>query len=125
MGIKWDVTKTISHLPEINATHVRFCDRFLTFSLTASVINLLLQQKEEARICSLRYVNFTIALLVIYAVLTLNPFSLYKGFMKRKKRRHRETERPKKKRSRVLTYEPIPDFTEYAKQKSRSSSSSS
>ena len=33
MGNKWDakLTKTISHLPEINETHVRYCDRFLTF----------------------------------------------------------------------------------------------
>ena len=32
---RWDetITKTMSHLPEINATHVRYCDRFLTFRI--------------------------------------------------------------------------------------------
>lgn len=90
-------------------------------SLTASVINLFFHHKQEERVYGLRYLNIAIGLLVIYGVLALNPFALYKTFVKRKRRRSRDSTQ-KKKRVRVLNYEPIPSMSEYSKHKQETSS---
>jgi len=118
------LSKTFLAFPELNQTHVRFCDRFLTFSFTASVINLFFQEKAEARVSGVRYFNFAILMLVLYALITLNPYALYKYFTKKRKR-PKDGSKPKKKRIRVLNYEPIPDYTEQKTSRSEKSSNTS
>ena len=94
------------------------------FSFTASVINLFFQEKAEARVSGVRYFNFAILMLVLYALITLNPYALYKYFTKKRKR-PKDGSKPKKKRIRVLNYEPIPDYTEQKTSRSEKSSNTS
>ena len=93
-------------------------------SFTASVINLFFQENAEARVSGVRYFNMAIVMLVLYALITLNPYALYKSFMKRRKR-SKDGKKPKKKRIRVLNYEPIPDYTEQKSSRSEKSSNTS
>lgn len=84
---------------------VKFAERFLTFSLTISMINMCLQRTEEERKSANLYVNILIMILFVYGILTLGISNVILCF--RTWRFETESQKPKKVRTRVLNYEPI------------------
>lgn len=109
------ISQTIQLLPELNESRARICDKVLSFSFMASIINLihkdLISSDHKERVLSLRYLNLVIGLLILYGFIALKPMSIYKSFTKKKKRKEST-----KKRVRVLNYTPLPSPIQSSKE---------
>ncbi|CAG5100350.1 Oidioi.mRNA.OKI2018_I69.XSR.g16963.t1.cds [Oikopleura dioica] len=88
-----------------------FMDWALTISLSLSVVNVYIQSRSNdyhAKENGLKLVNSVVCFIAFYGLISLNPAEIYKSL----RYKPDKPEKRKKKRIRVLNYEPFPKYTE-------------
>lgn len=88
-----------------------FMDWALTISLSLSVVNVYIQSRTndyDAKENGLKLVNSVVCFIAFYGLISLNPAEIYKSL----RFKADKPQKRKKKRIRVLNYEPFPKYTE-------------
>ncbi|CBY14439.1 unnamed protein product [Oikopleura dioica] len=88
-----------------------FMDWALTISLSLSVVNVYIQSRTndyDAKENGLKLVNSVVCFIAFYGLISLNPAEIYKSL----RFKPDKPQKRKKKRIRVLNYEPFPKYTE-------------
>jgi len=86
-------------------------DWALTISLSLSVVNVYIQSRTndyDAKENGLKLVNSVVCFIAFYGLISLNPAEIYKSM----RFKPDKPQKRKKKRIRVLNYEPFPKYTE-------------